>query len=259
MQVIADIGSNWHSLDDCIESIEVLAKMGVDYAKFQFYTYEKLYGKPGKLTHELPADWLNTLAKICENNGIGFMCSVFDDDDVAVIDDLVDIHKVASAEISHMPLLKKLSRTKKDVLISTGCASLEDIERAYITLGEHFIPMACRMDYPSTEQVIIENMWLTDRFGQECYIGYSDHSLDTYAGLFFASITSEYYERHFCLDRITGTPDKRHSISEKQFADMMHWKTKHLDTGHLEHKWKERKHIAKRVKTKLGYFRPEPE
>ena len=259
MKIIADIGSNWHSLDDCIESIETLGRMKVDYAKFQFYTYEKLYGKPGSLTHELPSDWLKTLKRCCDDNDIGFMCSVFDDDDVAVVDPLVDIHKVASAEVSHMPLLKKLQRTGKDVLVSTGCASVDDLDRAYVTLGEYFIPMACTMDYPATEQPILQSIWLTDKYGQDCWIGYSDHTLDTYAGMFHATLLCEYYERHFSLDRITGTPDKKHSITETQFKDMMRFKLKHIDTGNMGFKWKERQHIAKRVKTKLGFFRPEPE
>lgn len=259
MKIIADIGSNWHSLDDCIESIETLAKMHVDYAKFQFYTYEKLYGKPGRLDHELPSEWLKTLKKCCDNNNIGFMCSVFDDDDVAVIDPLVDIHKVASAEISHIPLLKALKKTRKDVLVSTGCASELDMANAYTILGDNMIPMACTMDYPATEQPLLQSIWLTDKYSHDCYIGYSDHSLDPYAGIFHATILCEYYERHFSLDRIKGTPDKRHSISEKEWKSMMHFKLKHIDTGDMSFKWPERQHIAKREKTKLGFFRPEPE
>jgi sialic acid synthase SpsE len=255
MLIIGDIGSNWHSKDDCINSIKALAKAGAHYAKFQYFTYEKLYGiKSADLSTDIPSSWIPELAQVCKDNGIQFMCSVFSPSDVEYLNKYVYVHKVASAEINHTEMLKELAKTKKLVLCSTGCASGSDITNAHRILKDNFAPMACTMEYPASNQPVRSLAYLLRHNGGN--VSYSDHSLDLYAGPYIAFTSGcIFYERHFRLNEISDTPDAGHALTPEQFADMCHF-INILGTDDMH--WQENKSEHKRVHGPLGCFRPEP-
>ena len=258
MLIIGDVGSNWNCLEDCVDSIKALAKAGAHYAKFQYFNYEKLYGvKPTtEMYHAMPKHWIPILAETCEEFNIKFMCSVFHPDDVAFIDEFVDTHKVASAEVGYISLLKEISYTDKTCLVSTGCASGQDLMNAKRILKKNFAPMACTMEYPASAQPLKNMMYLNMHY-KDHYLGYSDHSLDLSAGPYIAKANGcTFYERHFCLDRIYGTPDKAHSLNEELFEKVVNsffWIT-HPDAID----WHEHKSEHKRLNGPFGYHRREP-
>ena len=111
MKVIADIGSNWNTLDDSLNAIAECKKAEIDIVKFQYFTHEKLYGFPGKMKGELSKEWIPLIHKHCVEVGIEFMCSVFDPNDVEFINQYVNIHKIASSENSYAELIYLVSDT----------------------------------------------------------------------------------------------------------------------------------------------------
>ena len=204
MIVIADIGSNWRNLDDCLEAIRIAKIEGVDAVKFQYFTHEKLYGVPGKMDGELPFECIPKLAKECKAQGIEFLCSVFDSEDIARIDPYVKMHKIASAEADYVALRTKACVTKKPVLISCGCA-----HRYSIPVKRPFIPMACIAEYP-THDYPIEQILYFKEMGCKTY-GMSDHNPYGDGYQIAKRMGCSYYEFHYNPLNITS-PDKPHSI-----------------------------------------------
>ena len=206
MKVIADIGSNWNTLDDSLNAIAECKKAEIDYVKFQYFTHEKLYGFPGKMKGELPQSWVEALAMRCNELEIGFMCSVFDPDDVAFIDQYVNIHKIASSENSYAELIYLVSDTEKPLLISCGCkdsyngVSIRDIHKA--------IPMACIANYPA-DTYPIEQLVALSHDTSRCF-GLSDHNPSDFGYELAYRFGCSYYEFHFNPLKIKG-PDSSHS------------------------------------------------
>jgi sialic acid synthase SpsE len=174
MEVIADIGSNWKSLEDCIKAIKFASKDDIDIVKFQFYTHEKLYGgiKPGppkKRPGELPRAWLSRLHEQCKELKLGFMCSVFHPADVLLINEYVDCHKIASAEATYKHLIDTCVRTDKPVIVSCGCVDPRE-------LSHDVIPMACIAEYPAKSLPIEDLVFLHNQLNNEGIpFGLSDH------------------------------------------------------------------------------------
>ena len=137
---IAEVSSN-HScdLERCMCFIEEAAKSGCDAIKFQLFTLEKLFS-PEALSHnpslierkawELPLDFLPTISKKCKSLEILFGCTPFDLDAVDQLLTYVDFYKVASYELLWDDLLIKVASTGKPMIISTGMATVKEIEHA---------------------------------------------------------------------------------------------------------------------------------
>ena len=102
--IIAEIGSNWISLQGCIDSIWQAKECGADAVKFQMFTHEELYGVPGDDTFDLPRGFISELAQHCKAIDIDFMCTAFTADGVKFIDPFVKMHKVASSSASNEDL-----------------------------------------------------------------------------------------------------------------------------------------------------------
>ena len=206
MKVIADIGSNWNTLDDSLNAIAACKKAEIDYVKFQYFTHEKLYGFPGKMKGELPQSWVEALAMRCNELEIGFMCSVFDPNDVEFINQYVDIHKIASSENSYAELIYLVSDTEKPLLISCGCkdsyngVSIRDIHKA--------IPMACIANYPA-DTYPIEQLVALSHDTSRCF-GLSDHNPSDFGYELAYRFGCSYYEFHFNPLKIKSA-DSSHS------------------------------------------------
>ena len=174
MQVIADVGSNWNTLEDCLKAIKFAAKDDIDIVKFQFYTQEKLYGgiKPGapkKRPGELPRAWIERLHEQCEKSNLEFMCSVFHPGDVLLLNEYVCCHKIASAEATHRHLIDTCVRTNKPVLVSCGCVDPRE-------LPQDVIPMACISEYPAKSLPIEDLIFMHNQMENEGIpFGLSDH------------------------------------------------------------------------------------
>lgn len=221
--IIAEVGSNWLTFDDCKNSIAQAKQCGADAVKFQAYTRKDLYGiddgtvAPGTL----PLEWLPRLAEKAKACGIEFMCSAFSPELIDAVDPYVNIHKVASAESTHKRMLKRLRDIGKPVLLSTGAHGIEDVMMASDILDQiPHVLMYCVSSYPARRIDLFQIHTLRTQFG--CLSGYSDHSTDVETVPVIASSHGAcVIEKHVTFID-ADTPDSPHSLTAEEFKRMVY-------------------------------------
>src|SRR5689334_15017620 len=141
--IIAEAGSNHDGkLNQAKQLIEVAVEACADAIKFQLFRASKLYAKGAgtsdylKLNKsiydiiaemEMPHEWIPELAAYCRQLGIGFLCSAFDEESADFLDAYVAAHKIASYEMTHLPLVRHLAQKQKPIILSTGTANLDEV------------------------------------------------------------------------------------------------------------------------------------
>lgn len=222
--VIAEVGSNWQTLEHCLHSISMAKACGADAVKFQAFDAHALYGVghygvPTSTEGVLDLTWLPSLKAKADACGIEFMCSAFSPELVDAVNPYVNIHKVASAEMTHVRILERLAAIGKPVILSTGASGEKDIERALEVLkGVPVVLMYCVAAYPA-RRIELEKMLALKKFGAP--VGYSDHSIDvqTIPGL-AATLGACVIEKHVNFEGVDG-PDAPHALSTDDFKHMV--------------------------------------
>ena len=207
--IIAEISANHcGSLDSAIQLIEKAASAGANAVKIQTYTADsitlKCRDKDFQLTKgtwkdygtlwdlydkaRTPYEWHKELFLTAHSLGLEIFSSPFDEDAVDFLESLgSSAYKIASPEINHIPLLRKVANTKKPIILSTGLATLEDIELAVQTILEygttHFSLLKCTTSYPAPleDSDLLSMADLAIRFN--CSVGLSDHTLGKTAAI----------------------------------------------------------------------------
>ena len=244
--IIAEVGSNWRTLEDCANSISQAKACGADAVKFQAYDHQALYGCPDPVPKggvgwvrygaanggygtmkpssvrdsSLPLEWLPKLKEKADAVGIEFMCSAFSTELLGAVDPHVNIHKLASAEMCHVGMLKKLREIGKPVIVSTGAQHIEDIQRAVTILGgTPKVFMYCVAAYPARLIDFFAMISLQERSRE--MVGFSDHSTDA---LVIPSVAvangAVAIEKHVNFVGATG-PDAPHSLTGDEFKAMV--------------------------------------
>lgn len=198
--VIAEIGVNHEgSLDLAKRLVELAKEGGADAAKFQTYKAETLASRHSpaywdtnkestlsqyelfKKYDSFGASEYEALAAHCKKMGIEFVSTPFDDDAVDMLTPLVPYFKVASADLTNTPLLRRVARTGKPIVLSVGAATLDEIDGALVTLrsagADDIALLHCILNYPTVDENANLHMIgdLAARY-PECVIGYSDHT-----------------------------------------------------------------------------------
>lgn len=199
--IIAEIGVNHEgSMDRAIRLIDLAKQGGAHAAKFQSYKADTLASRhspsywdtkkePTSSQHMLfqkydsftPRDY-NELAEYCRSIEIDFVSTPFDDLAIDFLEPLVPFYKIASADITTVPLLRRIGRKGKPVVLSTGAATLAEIEMAIDVLGEAgckgIVLQHCILNYPTDNVNAHLKMisGLKEQFASHL-IGYSDHTL----------------------------------------------------------------------------------
>jgi Sialic acid synthase len=224
MKIIAEIGSNIKSYEDCVNSIKYARKAGANIVKFQLLSEFDLYGEGSKDYRPFRLEWLAPLHQVAVDNEIEFMCTGFSVDGYKAINPFVERHKVASAEITAMDLLETVASFKKPVLLSTGGASVEQIHDAICALDDCPITlMACVPKYPAKVMSPFYIKFLKDAFEGLIHIsfGYSDHTTDCISWPdFYAKYGASIIEKHANFLDYTDTPDAPHSLNFEEFNFM---------------------------------------
>ena len=241
--IIAEIGVNHEgSLDSAIRMIEQVGEAGGHAVKFQTYSADKLatkdsspaYWDTSKETirsqHELFQKWSSftsqdylRLADVAKNCGLVFMSTPFDLEAVEMLDPLVPAFKIASADITNIPLIRLVGSKGKPVIVSVGAANFSEIQIAVDELLKagciDISLLHCVLRYPTPPEIAflkqIED--LKQNFGHVASIGYSDHVPPTEAGevpqLELATILgSVVLEKHFTFDKTKAGNDHYHAI-----------------------------------------------
>lgn len=247
MKFIAEIGSNYHvkkdgnSLNRALVLIEEAAAAGATAVKFQLFTGETLHSNPQtqKKLNEvaLPQEWLPELAAAARDNKVEFLCTPFSPQTVDILDEFVDEWKVASWDITYIPLLNKLAQNGKPVILSTGAATLEEIENALILLRPDGFPhdvalLHCHPGYPIKlkefnlrRMVEIVSEFTYDMDGGMMEYGLSSHYPDPVLNASSVLLGATIIEAHFDLwDKLGNEAD--HSLTPDQFKTMVEWAEK---------------------------------
>ena len=153
-----------------------------------------------------PLEWHKELFNYANKLGITIFSTPFDETAVDLLEKLKSpIYKVASFEMTDLPLIKKIAQTKKPIIISTGMASIDEIESAYKTAKRYgtkdITLLYCVSNYPSknTDFNLNNIKILKDRF--KCRVGLSDHSKDNRVAISAIAAGAEVVEKHIALDK----------------------------------------------------------
>ncbi|WP_293302831.1 pseudaminic acid synthase [Pedobacter sp. UBA4863] len=244
--IIAELSANHNgSLATAIETIKAAKRAGANCIKLQTYTADtmtisserddfKIKGTiwEGKYLHDLyqeaytPWEWHQELFSAAEKEGLICFSSPFDKTAVDFLETLnVPAYKIASFEITDIPLIEYVASKGKPVIISTGIAELADIELAIEACrrkGNHDIALVkCTSSYPAPieEANLVMIQDLKDRF--DVISGLSDHTMGSTAPIVATVLGAKIIEKHFILDRSIGGPDASFSMNEEEFTEMV--------------------------------------
>jgi len=240
--VIAEAGSNHNgSLEQAKRLIEVAASAGADAVKFQVFRADRLYPKSAGLSRylnmpkpiydiiaemEMPYDWLPELRSCCREKGLVFVSSVFDEESADRLDPHVEAFKIASYEMTHIPLVRYVARKGKPVIISTGTASLNEVadtvDEFRRTGNDALILMQCTAAYPAPLESLNIRAIATMKSTFGVPVGLSDHSRDPLTGpLAAAAAGANLIEKHFTLSNELPGPDHRFAIEPPELRLMV--------------------------------------
>ncbi len=185
---------------------------------------ESIYDLIKKL--EIPRQWTAELADYCRKKGITFLATPFD---LAAVDELeqveVEAFKVASFEITHLPMLKKISATGKPVILSTGMANLEDIEVAleaiYSAGNSEVALLHCAIAYPPEFENINLRAMDTIKQAFQVPVGFSDHTMGHVVDVAAVARGAKIIEKHYTLTRDQKGPDHPFSLEPQELKEMV--------------------------------------
>ena len=245
--IIAELSANHNgSIKTAIDTIRAAKRTGADAIKLQTYTPDTITLNSrnkdfllkqgtiwdGKYLHDLyreaytPWEWHKELFKVAKEEGLICFSSPFDPTAVDLLEELDNpIYKIASFEITDIPLLQYVASKGKPVIISTGIATLEDIELAVETCrnvgNDQITLLKCTSSYPAPMEeanlVMIKD--LAERFN--VVSGLSDHTLGITAPIVAVTQGAKVIEKHFILDKSIGGPDASFSLDEEEFTQMV--------------------------------------
>lgn len=244
--IIAELSANHNgSIATAIETIKAAKRAGADCIKFQTYTADtitidskkddfRISGSiwDGKYLHDLyqeaytPWEWHKELFEVAAAEGLICFSSPFDFTAVDFLESLnVPAYKIASFEITDIPLIEYVASKGKPIIISTGIAELADIDLAVAAckrMGNHDIALLkCTSSYPAPieEANLVMIKDIEERFN--VISGLSDHTMGSTAPIVAVVLGAKIIEKHFILDRSIGGPDASFSMNELEFTEMV--------------------------------------
>lgn len=246
--LIAEMSGNHNqSLNRALEIVEAAAKTGVDALKIQTYTPETMtldmderefhIGDPGNLwagtsLYQLyreahtPWEWHEPIFRLAKDLGIIVFSTPFDDTAVDFLEALcVPCYKIASFENTHLPLIRRVAATGKPLIISTGMATVTELEETVRTAREagcrDLILLKCTSTYPAeaanTNLLTIPHM--RDLF--ECEVGVSDHTMGLGVSVAAVALGATVIEKHFTLSRADGGVDSTFSMEPGEMSQLV--------------------------------------
>jgi pseudaminic acid synthase len=241
---VAEISANHNgSLLHAKKLIKIAKKYGADAVKLQTYTPDTLTIKSNKLDFKIkgglwngrtlwdlykkaqtPFAWHEELFNYAKKIKITCFSTPFDESAVDLLENLnCPFYKVASFEMNHIPLIKKIAQTKKPIIISTGMANLKEIDLAYKTAkksgAKEIILLYCVSNYPSKISDFNFNNIRILKERYKCKIGFSDHSTDNKVVAAAIAAGAEVIEKHIALKGQKKGFDLAFSLKGKEIKD----------------------------------------
>lgn len=246
--IIAEMSGNHNqSLERALEIVDAAAKTGVHALKIQTYTPDTMtidlserefyIGDPNSLwsgtsLYKLygdaytPWDWHKPIFDRAKDLGLIAFSSPFDDTAVDFLESLdVPCYKIASFENTDLPLIRRVAATGKPVIISTGMATVAELDETVQTARKagcrDLILLKCTSTYPATAENtnILTIPHMRDLFG--CEVGLSDHTLGVGVSVASIALGATVIEKHFTLDRAEGGVDSAFSMEPQEMAQLV--------------------------------------
>jgi pseudaminic acid synthase len=244
--IIAELSANHNgSLDNALETIKAAKRAGADCIKLQTYTADTITLDSdkedfvikgtiwdGKKLHTLyqeaytPWEWHEQIYRVAKEEGLICFSSPFDNTAVDLLESLHSpAYKIASFEITDIPLIEYVASKGKPVIISTGIAQQEDIELALDAchrMGNYDIALLkCTSSYPAPIEEA--NMCMLKDLAERYNVisGLSDHTMGSTVPIVATVFGAKIIEKHFIIDRSIGGPDASFSMNEEEFTAMV--------------------------------------
>ena len=244
--IIAELSANHAgNRDIALKTIETAAKLGANAIKIQTYTPDTLTLKSdaahfvvktknewaGRTLHDLyaeattPWEWHGELKACAESFGIPLFSTPFDPTAVEFLEQLgVPAHKIASFELVDLTLVEHVARRGKPMILSTGMASLGEIEAAVATCrsagNDRLALLRCVSSYPARPEAMnLQSFATLKSFGT--IVGLSDHTRDSTVAVASVALGAKIIEKHFILDRSVGGPDAFFSLEPDDLASLI--------------------------------------
>ena len=243
--IVAELSSNHCNKKSIIkDTIKAASDSGADAFKIQTFDLEHMTLNVSKDNYrnkkglwkgyyhydlykeiQLPWKWHDMIFEECDKLGMKCFSTPFDIKSALFLENLGNpIYKIASSEISHIPLIDFVSKLKKPIVFSTGCANKEDIELAYNSIklnNDDITILKCTASYPTKLE---DSNILAIKSIKENYkvkVGLSDHTLGHSAAVAAVTLGAVFIEKHFILDKSLKSADSSFSMTPKSFALMV--------------------------------------
>src|SRR5271166_3442041 len=245
--IVAELSANHNrSFEDAVRIVRAAKEAGTDAVKLQTYTPDTITISSdreefrigggtiwdGRTLHDLyaeaytPWDWQPRLKKLADDLGMDLFSSAFDATAVDFLEEMgVPAHKVASFELVDIPLIQKMARTGKPLIVSTGMATVEEIEeaveRARQAGATQIALLKCTNAYPAAaEEMNLRTIpELSRRFAVP--VGLSDHTMGIAVPVAAVALGACIIEKHLTLSRATPGPDSAFSLEPQEFRAMV--------------------------------------
>ena len=247
--IIAEAGVNHNgSLENGKKLIDAASVAGADYVKFQTFKASKLvstHAKKAKYQQqnlndgdisqqamiknlELSAEMHYELFDYCKTKGIKFLSTGFDEESNDFLEKLgIDVFKIPSGEITNKPYLQHIAIKGKHIILSTGMATISEIEAALNTLisagadKNQITILHCNTEYPTPMEDV--NLRAMLHIGEtfKVKVGYSDHTLGIEVPIAAVALGAIVIEKHFTLDRNMPGPDHKASLEPQELKEMV--------------------------------------
>jgi len=283
--IIAEAGVNHNgNINVAKKLIDAASKAGADYVKFQTFDVDHLILQNTKTAiyqkrnlksnisqylmlkkYQLPENSYKEIIKYSTKKKIKFLSTAFDLKSLNFLNKFkLDFIKIPSGEITNYPLLKKISKLKKKILLSTGMATIKEIKQALKVLGKRkndIIILHCTSDYPAYLNDLNLNFIKTlKKLGYQ--VGYSDHSSSIITPSIAVSLGCRVIEKHFTLSKRLKGPDHKASLEPLELSKMVNFvrdtekmlgiKDKIITKGEKKTKLLVRKSLVANVNIKKG-------
>jgi pseudaminic acid synthase len=243
--IIAEMSGNHNqSIDRALQLVDAAAEAGAHALKLQTYTADTITMKGaytindpsslwnGKELHDLykeaytPWDWHKTIFDRAIEKGMIAFSSPFDESAVDFLESLnVPLYKIASFENTHHPLLIKVAKTGKPVIVSTGVSSIADIDESVKVLRDNgckdIVLLKCTSTYPASPENT--NLNTIPHLSQlhNCIVGLSDHTMGIGASVAAVALGAKVIEKHFTLNRADGGVDSAFSLEPEELKALV--------------------------------------
>jgi N,N'-diacetyllegionaminate synthase len=246
--IIAEAGVNHNgSIELAKRLIDAASESGADAVKFQTFKAEKLVSKNAQKAAyqkettdadesqfdmikklELDLETHKELMAYCKKKGIMFLSTPFDLESVAMLDELgLQIFKIPSGEITNLPYLQAIGKLNKEVILSTGMATLDEVGDALKILQdagtkkENITVLHANTMYPTPMEDVNLRAMLTIGKTFDVAFGYSDHTLGIEVDIAAAAMGATVIEKHFTLDKTMEGPDHKASLEPDELKAMV--------------------------------------